>query len=524
MSIFSDVPINKPKLNKFNLTHTKHLTFNMGDLIPIYVDEVLPGDIFRYNLEHLIRLMPLATPVFEMLDVVVDCFFVPNRIVMEDWNSFITGGEDQEDETNYPMFSFSGADDDLYDTMVQGTLYDYMGLPLPVDTEDIYLEFSQLPFRGYQRIWNEYYRDVDLQDELDIPIDSVNITSVSSTDKATLMTLRQRNKRKDYFTSARPEAQKGEEVGIPVDFVYLDTATIHSTDAEALEDAGQLVVNSSDGTNGIIGVTGSAGSPDTVRIENLEDEGVSVNINELRNAVVLQQYYELMSRIGGRINEWLLGVFGVKSQDSRLQRPEYLGGARTPISVSEVLQTSETSGDPLGTYAGHGVSAGSKAGFKFRAPEHGFIFVLMSVIPGQGYSQGMDKMWSRSDRFDYYHPQFANLGEQEITMRELYYDTDNSAGNNDTVFGYAPRYAEYKWKRNMVHGEMRGTMNNWHMQEELASVPTLNSTFIQFDNATLRRCFADTSDSTHKLYAQVLNKVSALRPMPYYGIPGISRI
>lgn len=516
MSIFSRVPVNKVKKNKFNLTHTKHLTFNMGDIIPIYVDEVLPGDTFRYNLEHIIRLMPLATPVFEMLDVVIDCFYVPNRLVMEDWNDFITGGEDQEDETNYPMFSFSGADDDLYDTMVEGTLYDYMGLPLPVDTEDIYLEFSQLPFRGYQLIVNEYYRDIDLQTALDIPFDSVNITTVASADKATLMTLRQRCKRKDYFTSARPEPQKGEEVGIPVEFEYKDISLLREDDGSITATSENLVNLISNGTLGI-------GAANPGRIENLEEEGVSVSINELRNAIVLQQYYELMSRIGGRINEWLLGVFGVRPQDSRLQRPEYLGGARTPISVSEVLQTSETSGDPLGTYAGHGVSVGAKAGFQYTFPEHGFVFVLMSVIPGQGYSQGMDKMWFRSDRFDYYHPQFANLGEQEITMKELFYDTDNS-GDNDATFGYAPKYAEYKWKRNTLHGEMRSSMNNWHMQEELASAPTLNQTFIQFDETTLRRCFADTSADTNKLYAQILNKVSALRPMPYFGVPGISRI
>lgn len=524
MSIFSDVPIKKLKKNKFNLTHMKVMTFNMGDLVPIYLEEVLPGDSFKYDPEYLLKFMPLATPVFDMMDCFIEAFFVPARLTMpdNDWNNFISGGEDQEDTTYHPRCRFN-AQNDIGSTTRQGTLYDYFGLPIPENAASVNVHFSQLPFRAYQLIWNEYYRDVDLQSPVDVLGTADDITSISSNDWGRLYSLKKRAKRKDYFTSARPEAQKGEEVGIPVDFVYADTsAQVRDLSTNNLRDMAPTEHFTSDASGNLI----SSVDGNLLNIENLETEGVSVSINELRTAVMLQQFYELMSRIGGRINEWLLGVFGVRSQDSRLQRPEYLGGSVNPVSVSEVLQTSQSDTTPQGTYSGYALSAGQGKGFTRTFPEHGYVIVLMSVIPRQGYHQGVEKLWHRYDRFDYYLPQFANLGEQEIKMSELYYDTTLALGHedNEQVFGYAPRYAEYKWKRSTIHGEMHDTLENFHMQEHFASAPTLNQTFIQFDANTLARCFADTSTATDKLYCQVLNKVSALRPMPYYGVPGVHRI
>ena len=514
-SIFGSIRSNAPGKNAFDLSHERKQSMNMGDLVPILTQEVVPGDSFKVNSEIFMRRSPMIAPMMHRVNCYTHYFFVPNRIIWDEWELFVTGGEDGTEAPVIPRLNLSEANKQYFK---KGSLADYMGLPILDQTTTLQTQTtcSALPFRAVQEIFNEYYRDQNLQPAVPFSKGSGSADS----DIAELTQLRKRAWEKDYFTSALPFAQRGGEVGIPVDFNYKPTSQVLNTDGSPIgTDDNLSASNGSVPPGGLISNPG--GSAKNARIENLEEEGVSVSITELRKSARLQEYLELMARGGSRYIEQLKALFNVTSSDARLQRPEYLGGGKSPVVISEVLSTVSDSNaqdfPPQGTMSGHGISVGKSNTFKKRFEEHGHIIGFMSVLPRTAYQQGINKMWKRYDKFDHYIPQFAHIGEQEIKNEELYYDYQTPSAPLDETFGYQSRYAEYKYKESSVHGDFRDSLNYWHMGRIFDAQPNLNANFVTSDPT--QRVFAVTDPDEHKLYVQIYNRIKAIRPMPYYSDP-----
>lgn len=512
MSIFSKIAVRRPKRNKFNLSHSRKMSLEMGKLIPILCQEVVPGDKFRIKTEMMMRFAPMLAPIMHNVDVKVDYFKVPMRLIWDEWEKFITGGEDG---TAAPVPPFMKMDVNSAGSFGIGSLADYLGVP----TIDNYTvqepeEISSLPFRAYQLIYNEYYRDQNLTAPITVPK-----TSGEETTYINLTTLRHSAWQKDYFTAALPWTQRGPEALIPME----GDSTITYKDQSIVNDAqtGDPAIDGSiDSDNGVTIVDGSMGTR-PIRIENIESvefENATVTINDLRRTIKLQEWLEKNARGGARYIEQIFSHFGVKSSDARLQRPEYLGGGKMPVSISEVLSTVEATNIPQANMAGHGIATGTTAKTSTFCEEHAFIIGILRVIPRTGYMQGLPKMFSRKDKFDYYWPEFAHLGEQEIKNKEVYFAQYADDYNNAT-FGYTPRYAEYKFGLDTVHGAMRDSLDYWHMARkfEQNEPPALNTEFVECRPST--RIFA-VEDEEH-LYCQLWNNVEALRPMPYFGTPTI---
>lgn len=518
MKQFESISIRKPRNSVFNLSHERKLTMSMGDLVPIFCEEVLPGDKFRVNTEVLMRLQPMIAPVMHRVNAYVHYFFVPNRLIWNDWEKFITGGRLGQDTPVFP--TIIGQSDDAKGTGLVGvgSLADFFDIPIQMigDGSHTMMPISQLPFRAYQRIYNEYYRDQNLEEEIAIPLDSSQI-GWDETTVLELVKLRKRAWEKDYFTSALPFAQRGDEVLLPLQGDAPVTGRPHF----------QRSADGSTWLNANSGDLGTDGNALLKEINNNQaariDDGLSADlseasattISELRRAFALQRWLEKMARGGSRYVEQMLYMFGVRSSDYRLQRSLYLGGGKLPIQISEVLQTSKTDTSPQGNMSGHGFTAGVTNGFKKYFEEHGLVIGILSVIPRTGYMQGMPKLLTKTDRFDYYWPDFAHIGEQEVKKYELYYDPALST-NNDT-FGYQPRYAEYRYKFDKVNGEMRTSLKQWHMANDYSAQPSLNNTFVKANPTT--RIFAVESADWHKLIVDIYFDFKAIRPVAKYGEP-----
>ncbi len=470
----------------------------MGLLMPTLVQEIVPGDRFRVSSEVMIRLAPMIAPVMHRVNVYTHYFFVPNRIVWDEWESFITGGEDGDEAPVHPHYRSQ----DIYTQGLNsiGDLPDYMGVPYIQDNVET-AKFNALPFRAYQLIWNEWFRDQNLQDAVDIPKTSGQQTTFECLVK------QYRCWEKDYFTSALPWPQRGDAITIPSQITYDNVSTIVGNDDTSY---GTLIAQSS----GRLDATSPPGSATNSRVENLDDIGI--DINDLRRSNALQRWLELAARGGSRYIEQVKAFFGVTSSDSRMQRPEYLGGGRQNVMMSEVLQTGETATTPQGNMAGHGVSVGSNNGFSRRFEEHGFLIGLISVIPKTAYAEGVDRMWTREDKFDYYFPQFAHLGEQEITDKEIYFDGTES-NDPDATWGYQSRYAEYKYKASRISGQFKTSLDYWHMARLFGQEVGLTSSFVRA--TPTQRIFANTEATDDKLWMQIYHQISALRPMPYHADP-----
>lgn len=523
MKIFDKVRVTAPRLNKFDLSHERKMSIDEGKLYPMLVQEVVPGDQFRVSSEVFLRMAPMLAPMMHRLDVTVHYFFVPNRLVWSEWEDFITGGRLG---TSEPVAPFIMAGVGLGDGVdfPNGSLGDYLGIggaDFSQDTDQVAV--SALPFRAYQLIYDEYYRDQNLQASLEVSLASGQVTGAELTK---ITTLRTRAWEKDYFTSALPFAQRGAEVLVPVagdgDVSYMDVSKVYTNAGSNAAD-NTLLGTSNTITNGDLHVnkTTNTGAGVTGRIENIDEvtfENATATISDLRRATKLQEWLEKAARGGSRYIEQMLVFFGVKSSDARLQRPEYLGGGKTPVTISEVVSTfQETEGNPQGTMAGHGVSVGRTNQFRRRFEEHGYVIGIISVLPRTAYQQGIPRHFLRRDKFDYYWPEFAHIGEQEIKNCELYCDTGASIGTNLSTFGYTPRYAEYKYAPSTVHGEFKDTLAFWHQGRIFGSAPALNQAFVTADPST--RVFAVEDGDNNKMYCQLYNKVDALRPMPYFGTP-----
>lgn len=504
--MFQRIAVKRPKLNKFNLSHEVKLSCNMGDLIPVNCMEVLPGDRFRINTEIMMRLAPMLAPIMHRVNVYTHSFFVPVRLLWSESKDFFTGGRLGTTEPIPPYITSWSVKSNSLDG--NGTLWDYLGLPPLGSSSGDAVNVSALPFQAYNLIYDEYYRDQNVSASVINPLNSGdNSGEVGNT----LCVMRKRAWEKDRYTSALPFSQRGPEVGIPVEFQYMDQSIVRDT-------AGNTVAAAPVETDLNSDLVGDLGAAADIRIENLDTDAVQVPIEDLRLSARLQEWLELSARAGSRYVEQLEAFFGVKRNDARLQRPEYLGGGRQAVVISEVLQTSETDvNTPLGEMAGHGVSAGGSNKFSFRVPEHGYIMTIMSVLPRTAYQQGIPKYFLRTDKFDYFWPQFAHLGEEPIQNQELYFDSTASSAVNEGTFGYTPRYSDYKYLPSRVAGDFRTTLDYWHMGRIFTALPVLSNGFIEADPT--HRIFANTTPTDHKLWCQLYHRIDALRPMPYYGIP-----
>lgn len=514
-NLFQQIQLRRPRKNKFNLSHERKMAFDMGQLVPCMIQEVVPGDQFRVRAEVFMRFQPLLAPIMHNVNVYTHYFFVPNRLVWDEWEDFITGGREGTSAPVVPYMTTANAFAAGHTS--SGGLYDYMGMP-SITSSTNSLNFSALPFRAYQLIFDEYFRDQNLQASLDILKTSGEVTG---TELNKLLAMRRRAWEKDYFTSALPWAQRGPDVLIPIEgegsFEYKDVSEFRRSNGDFPTASGNIEVDAS--FDGALEIPATMGT-EQGRLENLESvdfENTSVTINELRRSIRLQEWLEKSARAGARYVEQILAHFGVRSSDARLQRPEFLGGGRTPVRISEVLSTyqdPDENGNPQANMAGHGVSFGAQNGFRRFFEEHGYVIGVMSVIPKTAYQQGVPRHLTRFDKFDYYWPEFAHIGEQEVKQKEIFFN--GSTADAEATFGYQSRYAEYKYGVSTVHGEMKSTLNFWHLGRIFETPPSLNQDFVTA--VPSNRIFA-VQDSTDKILVQVFNKVDALRPMPYFGTP-----
>jgi hypothetical protein len=502
-NLFNSIKLTKPKSNSFDLSHDVKLSTQMGQLTPILTLECVPGDKFNLGCESLVRFAPLIAPVMHRMDVTMHYFFVPNRILWSNWEKFIT-------DANSGIVSPSIDSINLTPTYAQyfptaSKIADYLGVPPPADGS-VSTNINALPFAAYQAIYNEYYRDQNLQTQVNYKLTDGN----NLTNRADLLALRNRAWEHDYFTASLPFAQKGAAVDIPLGSIDGNVEVYY-------DNASGTTLN---GTPASINVQGQPAADITNDRLYAKTDGVDIEpttINDLRRAYRLQEWLEKNARGGTRYIESILSHFGVRSSDARLQRPEYITGVKTPVVISEVLNTTgEDGGLPQGNMAGHALSISSGKSGSYYCEEHGYIIGIMSVMPKTAYQQGIPRTFLKNDTLDYYFPSFANIGEQAVEKQELFAYTSTK---NDT-FGYVPRYAEYKYMPSRVAGEFRTTLDYWHLGRIFATEPNLNSTFIECTPAQTTRIFA-VEDGTDPLYCHVYNKIQAVRPMPKFGTPTI---
>lgn len=564
---FSDAPAMYMKRTKFDRSHVYKTTFDSGKLIPVFVDEVLPGDTTRMSVNYFAR---LATPIKPIMDnIYLDWFFffVPNRLVWEHWQNFCFEQEDPGDSTDYviPTVTASGNSENAY----IGSLWDYFGLP--VNTSGNLSGISALPFRGVYLIWNEWFRDENLQKSVKIQKGDANevLNSaraaeqpswvfISDTNVVPGLACPPRGKRHDYFTSALPWTQKGPGVSIGL----AGTASIvdpspgtgyllHSTNnqlaavsaygGDASSSGGRRVTQGSGsvsfnnyGSNysTVGGFAGNSSSQITMSAQASStylgndsyvdlDTSSIFTINSLRTAFQMQKFYERLARGGSRYTEVLRSFFGVVSPDARLQRPEFLGSFTKMVNVNPIAQTSATDDtSPQGNLSAYGVTAAKFHGFTKSFVEHGYIFGFVCARADLTYQQGINKMWLRSTVYDFYWPTFAHLGEQAIELREIYAQGSES---DTTVFGYQERYAEYRYKPSQITGKFRssvtgGNLDVWHLSQFFNNAPTLNEEFIM-ENPPIERIIAVPSEPEFLL--DIGFRYTTVRPMPMFGTPGL---
>lgn len=542
---FSDAPAMYMKRTKFDRSHVYKTTFNSGKLIPVFVDEVLPGDTTRMSVNYFAR---LATPIKPIMDnIYLDWFFffVPNRLVWDHWQNFCFEQEDPDDSTDYVIPAIM-ANDNKNNTYV-GSLWDYFGLPL--NTPGTISGVSALPFRGVYLIWNEWFRDENLQKSVKIQKGDTNeiLDSARVSDQPSWLfksgtgifpgyPCPPRGKRHDYFTSALPWTQKGP--GVSIGLAGTANVILSSNNNPILFSGGSgnsafkdmPVYSAKNGKEVYIqGYTGDISNKghltfgSDVGLEAYADLDSSsiFTINSLRTAFQMQKFYERLARGGSRYTEVLRSFFGVVSPDARLQRPEFLGSFTKMVNVNPIAQTSATdTTSPQGNLSAYGVTSAKFHGFTKSFVEHGYIFGFVCARADLTYQQGVNKMWLRSTVYDFYWPTFAHLGEQAIELREIYAQGSEA---DTTVFGYQERYAEYRYKPSQITGKFRssivnGSLDIWHLSQFFKNAPTLNEEFI-VENPPIERIIAVPSEPEFLL--DIGFRYTTVRPMPMFGTPGL---
>lgn len=519
-NVFSQVFTPPIEQNRFDLSHDKKLTCNMGELIPVTCLEVLPGDEFNISFVNMFRCLPLVSPVMHKIKIYTEYFFVPNRILWDGWEDFITG-------VNNPNHPFVRIDD----VIDKGTVADYLGIP-PGDYSDKFLNVNMLQLAAYYKIYDEWYRDQNMITEK-----SPGVVQGSNT--ANWLTLLngqplRRAWEHDYFTSALPFTQQGStdveipltfENDIPVEYTGASGTPGKFLDADSPH-AG-LVGDVVTTTGGVVNVSPDTGGAvyDPNGTLTVDVQSSAATINDLREAFSLQAFLERSIRGGVRYVEQLFSMWKVRSSDARLQRPEFIGRDIQTMVIGEVLATAQSNNDaataevPVGQMAGHGISVGGRDGLYFKAEEHGHIIGIISVIPDTAYQDGLARQFSKVDRLDYAFPDFAHLGEQEVRLKEIQAAVNNSH-DPEAVFGYMPRYSEYRYEPSRVAGDFRDSLAYWTLGRIFnnpAAPPALNEEFIEcnprFD------IFAVTDPDVDHIIGQVINKITVNRKLPRYGVP-----
>lgn len=518
LNLLNSVKFTKPTRNVFDLSHDVKLTGNMGELIPTLCMEAIPGDKFNISCDSLLRFSPLIAPMMHRVDVFMHYFFVPNRLLWDNWEDFIT-----QNVTPSPALPTIEIIPGEYPNN-ELRLGDYLGIPptlLGGSTERV----SAIPFSAYQFIYNEYYRDQNLITE--IPYKLADGDQANKTD---FFPIRKRAWEHDYFTAALPFAQKGTAVGMPLGDIQLKAPWFPTDNPTGENPSFRSTVGANTTTYGDVGQTANPVSGGgEIRLNSTLGtyaydpagtlEVTATTVNDLRRAFRLQEWLEKAARGGSRYVENILSHFGVKSPDARLQRPEYITGTKAPVIISEVLNLGATSVNtaPQGAMAGHAVAVTNGKYGDYYCQEHGYIMGIMSVMPKTSYSQGIPKHFLKDDAFDYYWPSFANIGEQAIQQRELY--AFPLSGTGDSIFGYIPRYTEYKVMPNRIAGLFRSSLDFWHLGRKFESEPALNEEFISATPSN--RIFAVQDLEVDSLMCQILHKIRAVRSMPKFGNPSM---
>ena len=552
-SRFAQVPQANIQRARFKRDFSNLTTLNEGDLVPLYVDEVLPGDTISMNMRSLVR---MATPIYPVMDncyLDTYAFFVPCRLLWEHWENLM-GQNDESfwaEKTEYSVPQVKAPPNGWN----EGTIADYMGIPTKID----HISVNALPFRGYARIWNEWFRDENLQQPVKQDVDDAEILGSNSGND---LTTAQRGglplkvaKYHDYFTSCLPEPQKGEAAAIPIDLGLGLTEVVTRSDRKGNLSGPALTWGNLQNANWDIGTgfeaigmrvttsnaaeaitqnrsasgDGDAGrqiKPNNLFVDLNGANQANITINELRQAIALQHILEADARGGTRYVELLAHEFGVTSPDSRLQRSEYLGGARIPINMNQVIQTSATNEtSPQGNVSAYSMTTDVTKMCSYSAVEHGYIFVLAAIRVDHSYQQGLSRMWTRKTRFDFYHPMLANLGEMAVLNKEIYCQGNTE---DDEVFGYQEAWADYRYHPNIVTSEMRSnyqkSLDSWHYGDYYKELPTLSSDWIKEGTENIDRTLAVQSENSHQFIANVFFDQTWTRPMPVYSVPGLNTI
>lgn len=542
-NIFTRVPVQRPKRNVFDLSFENRFSCKMGDLIPFLCKPVVPGDTFKVNSEIFIRTAPLVSPMFQKINVYTHYFYVPNRLLMEKWEQFISPHAtkanptptelqlpalsglvrlDSEDGPGLPLSVFSKSAKTISSDILIGNLFDFLGYKFQKNSRDSSPSYrllqSLLPINAYNLIYQCFYQDqnVGIAKTIDDPVlldeDLIVDLDFDSTRQSyevasgepieNYFNLRRRCWKKDYFTSALPFTQRGADVHIPLygdapvvsdgSYVSAESNNAYTFKYGNVGSSANAQFVTREGNRYNLSVdnyasehTHSISSSEIAKHLTVDTSNVSAaTINELRRAVQLQKYLEISARVGGRYKEFVFGHFGVDINDGRLQRPEYLGGGVAPLKIGDVFQTSSTvtSGQDtyaLGDLAGRGMSYGNQQGFKHTFPEHGYVIGIMSLQPEAAYYQGVPRDLLKMDRLDFFTPEFAHLGEQPIYDSELFVDITSSSNKLMNTFGYTPRYAEYKNSLGEIHGTFKSSLDTWHDARKFGEQPTLSQLFLQ---------------------------------------------
>jgi len=501
----------RPGRSVFNLSHEVVTSADFGVLYPCLVKDMEPGAKFQLGNNLVIRLNPTIKPVMHDISAYIHYFFVPYRLLWEDWTKFITGDISGNDETPPPTWTPAAGEND------QDTLWDYLGFPIKKDMAGCLP--SDFPRLAYNKIYDDFFKDEDL---------------VPSFDPATNTGLLKRAYRKDYFTSARPFTQRGDPAGLPIAGItnadFGDNRySVQSaqTDATAYNPADQQITGSVAGT-GIADALQIRSGPLTAT-NTVDLAANTFNIAQLRWAFQIQKWQERNARAGVRLKEFIMSHYGVNIGDARLDRAEFIGGSKQKIVLSEVLQTSSSAFEsgpvsltPQGNLAGHGISAATNRVGSYYAPEHGVMMAILSILPKSMYQQGLDREWNRKTRYDYYFPEFAHLSEQMVENSEIFV-TDGDAATNNAEFGYQGRYDDLRHARSKVTGLMRSDADPnteyWHGARNFSSVPILNQDFIEVDKASYDRLFA--LENAYQCQVRIGHIIRAIRPMPFASNPGL---
>lgn len=522
--------------SRFTIPYQHKTTFNTGDLVPLLVQEVLPGDTFSVDMSAAVRMTTPIFPVMDNAELDTWFFFVPNRLVWEHWREFC--GENRttawEQTVDYEV-PYTTAPADGWQ---KGTIADYMGIPTKVPG----LNVMSLPFRAYCLVWNEWFRDQNLKDPCMVNLDDATQAGSNGTSYVTDAQLGgmplKVAKPHDYFTSALPEPQKGPDVLLPLaQYAPVVTSNILGKQTSNIpltwgipSSAGVAygVFGTADGSSTSVFKGRSTDFEQSVQvypnnlIANLS-QATSSTVNQLRQAFAVQRFYERLARGGSRYTEIVRSMFGVTSPDARQQRPEYLGGVRVPVNVDQVLQTSATdSTSPQGNTAAYSLTNVLDSVFTHSFTEHGFMLCVAAVRTKHTYQQGLERFWSRRSKFDFYWPPLANLGEQAVLNKEIY---AQGTGEDDQAFGYQEAWADYRYKPDRVSGAFRSnyaqTLDSWHYADYYASIPRLSSVWVDETSVNVDRTLAVSKEQEDQFLGDFMFRMTAVRPMPLYSIPGL---